>query len=107
LIRPRSEFLTIPQIGLIPGPQNLWVCNIAKIQEANSSNVWGVRMLQQTVHLLDRKLHGEELVEETECSGGASAIASHPRFYMINFIVDLVNDLMIGLQPVEPLKVIR
>jgi hypothetical protein len=75
--------------------------------ETYSSNVWGVRMLQQIVHLLDSKLHGEELVEETECSGGASAIASHPRFYMIDFIVDLVNDLMIGLQPVEPLKVIR
>jgi hypothetical protein len=31
----RTLYLIIPQIGLIPGPQNLWVCNIAKIQEAD------------------------------------------------------------------------
>ena len=30
--------------------------------ETYSSNVWGVKMLQQTVHLFDSKLHGEELV---------------------------------------------
>jgi hypothetical protein len=27
--------LVIPQIGLIPGPQNLHVCDIAKIQETD------------------------------------------------------------------------
>jgi hypothetical protein len=30
-----TVYLIIPQIGLIPCPQNLWVCNIAKIQETN------------------------------------------------------------------------
>jgi hypothetical protein len=45
----------------------------------------GIRMLQQTVHLLDSKLHGKDFVEETECSGGAPAIASHPRLYMVDF----------------------
>lgn len=64
-------------------------------------------MLQQTVHLFDSKLHCEELVEETESSGGAPAIASHPRLHMIDFIVNLINDLMICLQPVELLEVIR
>lgn len=59
------------------------------------------------MHLFDSKLHGEELVEETECSGGAPAIASHPRLHMINLIVYFINDLMIGLQPVELLEVIR
>jgi hypothetical protein len=28
-------YLIIPQIGLIPHPKNLWVCNIPKIQETN------------------------------------------------------------------------
>lgn len=75
--------------------------------ETYSSNVWGVKMLQQTMHLFDSKLHGEELVQKTECSGRASAIASHPRLHMFNSVVDLIDDLMIGLQPIELLKVIR
>jgi len=53
-------------------------------------------MLQQTVHLFDSKLHGEELVEKTECSGGAPAIASHPRLHVFDTRVDLINDFMIG-----------
>ena len=64
-------------------------------------------MLQQTVHLFDSKLHGEELVEKTECSGGPPAIASHPRFHVFDTRVDLINDFMIGFQPVELLKVFR
>ena len=32
-------------------------------------------MLQQAVHLLNRELHGEELVEEAEVAGGATAVA--------------------------------
>ena len=67
-----------------------------QVTETYSSNVWGVRMLQQTVHLLDSKLHGEELVEKTECSGGPPAIASHPRLHVFDTRVDLINDFMIG-----------
>lgn len=76
-------------------------------QRTYSSNVRGVRVLQQTMHLFDSKLHREELVEETKCSGGPPAIASHPRLHMVNMVVDLINDLMISLHPEELLEVIR
>jgi hypothetical protein len=67
-----------------------------QVTETYSSNVWGVRMLQQTMHLFDSKLHGEELVEKTECSGGAPAIASHPRLHVFDTRVDLIDNFMIG-----------
>lgn len=80
---------------------------VTYVKETYSSNVRGVRMLQQTMHLFHSKLHCEELVQETKCSGRTPAIASHPRLHMINLVIDLVNDLMIGLHPVELLEVIR
>lgn len=64
-------------------------------------------MLQQAVHLLNRELHGEELVEEAEGAGGPAAVAGHPWLYVVNLIVDLINDLVVSLQPVELLEVVR
>lgn len=63
-------------------------------------------MLQEAVHLLDGEFHGEELVKQAKCSGRSSAISGHPRLDVVDLIVNLVDDFMIGLQPVKLLEVI-
>ena len=72
-----------------------------------SSDVWGVRVLEQAVHLLDGELHGEELVEEAEGGGGPAAVAGHPGLDVVDLVVDFVDHLVVGLELVELLEVVR
>jgi hypothetical protein len=64
-------------------------------------------VLEQAVHLVNGDLHGEELVEEAEGAGGAAAVARHPGLDVVHLVVDLVDDLVVGLAPVELLEVVR
>lgn len=64
-------------------------------------------MLEQPVHLLNSELHGEELVEEAEGGRGPAAVAGHPGLDVVDLVVDLVHNLVVGLELVELLEVIR
>jgi hypothetical protein len=55
-------------------------------------------VLEQPLHLVDSDLHGEELVEEAEGAGGAAAVAHHPRLDVVDLVVDLVNNLVVGFE---------
>lgn len=96
-IGSRGKLLIILNVGLIPSPQGLWIRKITKVEKPNSSDVWGIRVLEQAVHLVDGELHGEELVEKAEGGGWAAAVAGHPRLDVVDLVVDLVDDLVVGL----------
>lgn len=80
----KISYCNIAEISFIIIPINIWVHALTsclmmnrygsmkqdiqhqqtegQVTETYSSNVWGVKMLQQTMHLFDSKLHSEELV---------------------------------------------
>jgi len=49
------------------------------------------RVLQQTVHLLDRKAHGETLEQQAETSGWHPSGAGSKRLGVVDPIVDLID----------------
>lgn len=77
------------------------------VGETYSSNIWRIRMLQQTMHLFDSKLHREEFIEKTKCCGRTSTVAGHPWLHMIDLIVNLINNFVVSLQSVKLFKIIR
>lgn len=82
---------------------------IIKGQEDSTyrSDVRRILMLQQPMHLLYSKFHGEELVQKAKCCWRTTAVSSHPWLHMINLIINFIHHFMVCLQTIKLLKVIR
>jgi len=96
--RGRRDVLAVLEVPLDPPPQGPRVGDVPQVQEGDGADVGGIAVVE---HPANVSLCGDELteaVEEAEGRGGpAGAPPGHPGLDVVDVIVDLVDEGLVGI----------